>query len=66
VSGWQRGWRVLIVWVSGYAPGDEREQLVDAHTVVRLRELVLWARRDPRVDNYGIGGSGPGTRPVIR
>lgn len=52
VSGWRRGWRVLIIWVPGCAPHGEREQLLDADTVARLRALVLWARRDPRVDNY--------------
>jgi hypothetical protein len=53
VSGWQRGWRVRIDWVPGCAPRGERQQLVDADTVARLRELVLWARHDPRVENYG-------------
>jgi hypothetical protein len=52
VGGWRHSWRALIIWVPGCSPHGAREQVVDVASVARLREVVLWARHDPRVDNY--------------
>src|SRR5205814_4359296 len=36
-----------------YSPTGHREQVIEVHTVARLRAAVLAARADPRVEAYG-------------
>ena len=56
MTGWRRTWRVLIRWVPGLSPTGLSEQLVTVDTVAGLRGIVLWARRDVRVDTYRYWG----------
>jgi len=54
VVGFRRWWRVTLTWQSGmYSPTGRREQVIEAHTVARLRATVLAARADPRIEAYG-------------
>jgi len=54
VAGWLCCWRVTLTWQSGqYSPTGERVQVIDVTRAARLRELVLTARRDPRIRDCG-------------
>jgi hypothetical protein len=46
-------WRVTLTWQSGqYSPTGAQVQVLDVTRVARLRDMVLAARRDPRIRGY--------------
>jgi len=54
VAGWVCWWRLTVRWQSAlYSPTGQAEQVIRVRSAARLRQLVLAARRDPRVYDYG-------------